>query len=100
MSPEVILVHGLYHQPAHMQPLADILRGLGAIAHIPRLHRGSLAADTSAVQGVVDTCRDEPIVVSHSYGGAVAAGVKGAASFVFMAAFVPRSGERDCCRSS
>jgi pimeloyl-ACP methyl ester carboxylesterase len=91
--PEVVLVHGLYHQPQHMQPLRTALEERGAIVHVPRLHRGSLSADTRAVQRVVDACRNEPVLVAHSYGGAVAAGVQGAASFVFMAAFVPRVGE-------
>jgi len=92
-APEVILVHGLYHQPQHMQPLQAALEERGAIVHVPRLHRGSLAADTGAVQQVVDARRSKPVLVAHSYGGAVAAGVRGAASFVFMAAFAPNVGE-------
>jgi pimeloyl-ACP methyl ester carboxylesterase len=92
-SPEVILVHGLYHQPQHMQPLRDALEAGGATVHVPRLHRGSLAADTEAVQRTLNACRDRPVLVGHSYGGAVVAGVEGAASVVFMAAFTPRVGE-------
>ncbi|GAA4267850.1 alpha/beta hydrolase [Frondihabitans peucedani] len=91
---EVILVHGLYHQPQHMQPLRAALEERGAIVHVPRLHRGSLAEDTQVVQRVIiDACRNQPILVAHSYGGAVAAGVQGAAAFVFMAAFAPKVGE-------
>lgn len=92
-SPEVILVHGLYHQPQHMQPLREALEVHGVTVRVPRLHRGSLAADTEAVQRAVDRCQDRPVLVAHSYGGAVAAGVDGGASFVFMAAFAPRVGE-------
>ncbi|MFJ4221844.1 alpha/beta hydrolase [Curtobacterium luteum] len=92
-SPEVILVHGLYHQPQHMQPLREALEARGTTVHVPRLHRGSLAADTNAVQEVVDACQGGPVVVAHSYGGAVAAGVDGAASTMFVAAFTPRAGE-------
>lgn len=92
-APEVILVHGLYHQPQHMQALREALEARGATVHVPRLHRGSLAADTAAVQRVVDACRDSPVLVAHSYGGAVVAGVEGARSFVFVAAFAPRVGE-------
>lgn len=91
--PEVVLVHGLFHQPAHLLPLVDALTKRGVVVHVPRLHRGSLAADTSAVQQLVEGCATQPIVVGHSYGGAVAAGVEGAASLVFMAAFVPDIGE-------
>lgn len=91
--PEVILVHGLYHQPAHMQPLVDALEARGATVHAPLLHRGSLEADTRAVQRAVDDCLQAPIVVGHSYGGAVAAGTHGARLFVFIAAFVLDVGE-------
>lgn len=76
-------MHGLYHQPAHREPLVDALEARGAIVHVPFLHHGSLAADTSVVQEQVKPCFEEPIVVSHSYGGAIAAGVQGAASFLF-----------------
>lgn len=76
-----------------MQPLVDALEGCGVIVYTPKLHRGSLAADTDAVQRVFDDCDTAPVVVAHSYGGAVAAGIDGAAAFVFMAAFVPRVGE-------
>ncbi|WP_420364441.1 alpha/beta hydrolase [Curtobacterium sp. L3-7] len=96
-SPEVILVHGLYHQPLHMQPLREALEAGGVTVYVPRLHRGSLAADTEAVQRTVNTCRERPVLVGHSYGGAVVAGVEGAASVVFMAAFAPRVGE-SCAR--
>lgn len=92
-SPQVVLVHGLYHQPAHMRPLVDALEERGAVVHVPLLHRGSLAADTDAVQQVVGACANPPIVVGHSYGGAVAAGVQGALELVFIAAFVPDVGE-------
>jgi pimeloyl-ACP methyl ester carboxylesterase len=92
-SLEVVLVHGLYHQPAHMQPLVDALEDRGAVVHMPLLHRGSLPADTSAVQRCIEDCAESPIVVGHSYGGAVATGTQGAAAFVFIAAFVPDVGE-------
>lgn len=92
-TPEVILVHGLFHQPAHLQALVDALRRMGVTVHTPRLHRGSLEADTAAVQAVVDQCDSASMVVGHSYGGAVIAGVHGAESFLFMAAFVPDVGE-------
>lgn len=92
-SPEVVLVHGLFHQPAHLQALADTLRRMGATVHTPRLHHGSLEADTAAVQSVVGQCDRPPTVVGHSYGGAVIADLRGAGAFVFMAAFVPDIGE-------
>lgn len=92
-SPEVVLVHGLFHQPEHLLALADALSRAGAAVQTPRLHRGSLEADTAAVQAVVDRCDSAPTIVGHSYGGAVITGVHGAKRFVFMAAFVPDVGE-------
>lgn len=88
-----VLVHGLFHQPAYMRALADVLRQRGVTVHVPRLHRGSLAADTAAVQRVVERCEDPPVLLGHSYGGAVIAGVHGVRSFVLLAAFVPDVGE-------
>lgn len=90
---DVILVHGLFHQPAHMEVLAAALQRRGATVHIPRLHRGSLADDTAAVQRTVDRCEGAPVILGHSYGGAVIAGVGGASRFVFVAAFAPEVGE-------
>lgn len=91
--PFVILVHGMYHQPRHLDSLADQLRERGCTVHVPRLHRGSLADDTAAVQQVVDRCDGAPIVVGHSYGGAVITGLTGIARLVYIAAFVPDTTE-------
>ncbi|WP_217584926.1 alpha/beta hydrolase [Microbacterium sp. GbtcB4] len=92
-SLQVVLVHGLYHQAAHMRPLVEALERRGAAVRVSNLHRGSLVDDTDAVQKAVDACEGKPVVVGHSYGGAVATGVKGAGAYVFMAAFVPDVGE-------
>ncbi len=90
---EVVLVHGLWHQPEHFGPFAEALRKLGATVHIPRLHRGSLAADTAVVQDEVDACAKMPIVVGHSYGGSVITGLERVRHLVYVAAFVPAAGE-------
>lgn len=92
-QPEVILVHGLWHQPAHFDRLAGVLRAQGAVVHVPRLHRGSLARDTAAVQSVVDGLPVAPVVVGHSYGGSVITGLDRVRHLVFVAAFVPAAGE-------
>lgn len=89
----MVLVHGLWHQPAHFEPLAEALRGLGATVHIPRLHRGSSANDTAAVQEEVDACAEMPILVGHSYGGSVITGLERVRHLVYVAAFVPAAGE-------
>lgn len=90
---EVVLVHGLWHQPAHFDRLAEELRAQGATVHVPRLHRGSLAADTLAVQATVDGCLAEPVAVGHSYGGSVITGLERVRHLVYVAAFVPAAGE-------
>ncbi|WP_435296339.1 alpha/beta hydrolase [Streptomyces sp. YPW6] len=91
--PTVVLVHGLYHRPEHFDAVAHRLRasGLGAVA--PELHRGSLAADTEAVQAAVDSLEEPPLLLGHSYGGSVITGVRGARHLVHLASFVPDAGE-------
>ena len=92
-KPEIILVHGLWHQPAHFDHLAEELRRQGRAVHVPYLHRGSLAKDTSAVQEVVDACDREPVILGHSYGGSVITGLHGVSHLIYLAAFVPAAGE-------
>ncbi|MEW2069329.1 alpha/beta hydrolase [Streptomyces sp. NPDC007346] len=88
-----VLVHGLYHRPEHFAPVADGLRAKGIDVVVPELHRGSLAADTAAVQAAVDASREPPLLLGHSYGGSVITGVRGACRLVYLAAFVPDVGE-------
>lgn len=90
---EVVLVHGLWHQPAHFDRLADELRGQGVLVHAPHLHRGSLEADTTAVQATVDGCVTAPVVVGHSYGGSVITGLERVRHLFYVAAFVPAAAE-------
>ncbi|MXG28735.1 alpha/beta fold hydrolase [Streptomyces sp. YIM 132580] len=88
-----MLVHGLYHRPGHFAPVADGLRARGVEVVVPGLHRGSLAADTAAVQAAVDALDRPPLLLGHSYGGSVITGVRGACHLVCLAAFVPDVGE-------
>lgn len=92
-KPETILIHGLWHQPAHFDHLAEELRRQGRAVHVPYLHRGSLAKDTSAVQEVVDACDREPVILGHSYGGSDITGLHGVSHLIYLAAFVPAAGE-------
>ncbi|MCM2579008.1 alpha/beta fold hydrolase [Streptomyces meridianus] len=89
----VVLVHGLYEGPEHFAPVTERLRAEGVEVAVPELHRGSLAADTAAVQEVVDAMGGPPIVVGHSYGGSVITGLTGVRHLVYLAAFVPDEGE-------
>ncbi|MFD7162943.1 alpha/beta hydrolase [Streptomyces violascens] len=89
----VVLVHGLYHCPEHFAVVAERLRTAGAEVAVPELHRGSLPADTAAVQAAVDSLQEPPVVLGHSYGGSVITGVRGAGHLVYLAAFVLDAGE-------
>jgi pimeloyl-ACP methyl ester carboxylesterase len=89
----VVLAHGLYHDPRHFDLVTGELRAGGVEVAVPELHRGSLSADTAAVQAAVDALREPPLVVGHSYGGSVITGLTGAAHLVYVAAFVPAEGE-------
>ncbi|MGN5392039.1 alpha/beta hydrolase [Streptomyces sp. JL7001] len=89
----VVLVHGLYHRPEHFAVVAERLRTDGTGVAVPELHRGSLAADTAAVQAVIDALPEPPVVLGHSYGGSVITGVRRAAHLVYLAAFVLDAGE-------
>ncbi|WP_445270650.1 alpha/beta hydrolase [Streptomyces sp. DSM 41634] len=89
----VVLVHGLYHRPEHFAELAERLRTAGMEVVVPELHRGSLSADTAAVQAAIEVLPEPPIVLGHSYGGSVITGVRGAGHLVYLAAFVPDVGE-------
>ncbi|MFD9100284.1 alpha/beta hydrolase [Streptomyces virginiae] len=89
----VVLVHGLYHRPEHFGVVAERLRTDGTEVAVPELHRGSLAADTAAVQAVIDALPEPPVVLGHSYGGSVITGVRRAAHLVYLAAFVLDAGE-------
>ena len=89
----MILVHGLWHQPRHFDEVTRRLRQAGVEVAVPELHRGSLAADTAAVQQVVDAMSRPPIVLGHSYGGSVITGLTGISHLVYLAAFVPAEDE-------
>ena len=89
----VVLVHGLWHQPGHFDEVARRLRHSGVEVSVPELHRGSLAADTAAVQQLVDTMSRPPIVLGHSYGGSVITGLTAFVHLVYVAAFVPTEHE-------
>ncbi|WP_411084727.1 alpha/beta fold hydrolase [Streptomyces sp. cmx-18-6] len=93
MGAAAVLVHGLYHRPGHFAPVAAALRAEGIEVAVPELHRGSLAADTAAVQAAVDALEEPAVLLGHSYGGSVITGVRGALHLVYLAAFVPDAGE-------
>jgi alpha/beta hydrolase family protein len=89
----IVLVHGLWHDPRHLDGVAGRLRAAGLEVTVPELHRGSLSADTAAVQAAVDAMPRPPVVLGHSYGGCVITGLTGVAHLIYLAAYVPDEGE-------
>ncbi|MFF4903157.1 alpha/beta fold hydrolase [Streptomyces sp. NPDC001068] len=89
----MVLVHGRYHRSEHFVLVAERLRSTGTEVVVPELHRGSLPADTAAVQAVIDSLPEPPIVLGHSNGESVITGLRGAGHLVYLAAFVPDAGE-------
>lgn len=91
----IVLVHGMCTTGVAWDLVADELRGRGRRAEIVELHRGSLMADTAAVQGVIDLLGEPVVVCGWSYGGMVITGlVLGESShLVYICALMPAEGE-------
>lgn len=98
----IVLVHGAWHGPWCWDQVASGLRERGERVETPELHRGSLSADTAAVQEAIDGLGGDVVVCGHSYGGAVISGLRpdGLSHMVFLAALVLDSGESVLSRSS
>ena len=92
---EIVLVHGAWGVPAVWDGVAGPLRERGHSVRTPELHRGSLAADTAAVQAEVDAAGGVAVVCGWSYGGAVITGLElgDGSRLVYLAAVVPDEGE-------
>jgi pimeloyl-ACP methyl ester carboxylesterase len=88
----VVLVHGAWHGPWCWERVIAGLEEQGIAVRATELHRGSLPADTAAVQADVDALAgDGPVVVcGHSYGGAVITGLgpSNLAHLVYLCAFM------------
>ena len=93
MARPVLLVHGAWHGPWCWAKVIDALRERGVDVHATELHRGSVEADTAAVQADVNRLSggDGVIVCGHSYGGVVISGLApaGVAHLVYLCAFMP-----------
>lgn len=89
----VVLVHGMWHQPAHFDAFRTALERAGHVVWVPLLHRGSLAEDVAAVQEAIEHCSEPPVLVGHSYGGAVIGHTTGARAMLFVTGFVLEVGE-------
>lgn len=91
----IVLVHGMCTTGVAWDLVATELRGRGRRVEVLELHRGSLRADTAAVQEVVDLLGEPVVVCGWSYGGMVITGLAlGESShLVYVCALMPAEGE-------
>jgi len=91
----IVLVHGRCLTGAVWDLVAEGLRGRGRRVEVVELHRGSLLADTAAVQEVVDLLEEPVVVCGWSYGGMVITGlaVGPSSHLVYLCALMPAEGE-------
>ena len=102
---DIVLVHGAWHGSWCWDKLAALLEGRGLTVHTVDLpsvgadpgDTAGLAGDAAAVREVLDSADGPVLLVGHSYGGMVvthaAAGRDDVARLVYLAAFMPDTGE-------
>jgi len=90
---DVIIVHGAWHQPAHYQSLAGLLRSEDLSVEVPDFHGLSLDESTALIEDIVAVDERPPVVVGHSFGGVAAGTVRGAAVLVFLTSWILDVGE-------
>ncbi|HEX3778374.1 MAG TPA: alpha/beta hydrolase [Pseudonocardiaceae bacterium] len=87
-SSPIVLVHGSYHQPAHYDELAGRLADLTDSVTVPDIGMLPLTETIALVQDIVDNASSPPVVVGHSFGGAVAGALHGVRHLVFLSGWV------------
>jgi pimeloyl-ACP methyl ester carboxylesterase len=87
-STPIVLVHGSYHQPAHYDELAGRLADLTDSVTVPDIGMLPLPESITLVQDIVDQAASPPVVVGHSFGGAVAGALHGVRHMVFLSGWV------------
>jgi pimeloyl-ACP methyl ester carboxylesterase len=88
MARPVVILHGAYLGPAHYAALAEELRQHTDVVLRPDVGQTPLAQATGTVQRLVDELPEPPVVLAHSFGGAVGGALRGVAQLVFLSAFV------------
>lgn len=92
----VVLVHGGFVDGSGWQPLYSLLRKDGYSVSVVQNPTLSLENDVDATRQVIDAQSEPVVLVGHSYGGAViteAGNDPNVAALVYIAAFVPDTGE-------
>lgn len=91
----IVLVHGAWGGGWCWDAMTPDLRDQGHEVRTPDLHRGTLDADTAAVQDVVDELGGPAVVAGWSYGGQVITGLRlpEGSRLVYIGALMPDDGE-------
>jgi pimeloyl-ACP methyl ester carboxylesterase len=92
----VVLVHGGFVDGSGWQPLYSLLKRDGYTVMVVQNPTLSLEDDVAATRRIVDAQGEPVVLVGHSYGGAViteAGNDPNVAALVYVAAFVPDTGE-------
>ena len=95
-SQNVVLVHGGFVDGSGWQPAYSVLKKDGYSACVVQNPTLSLETDVDATKRVIDAMGGPAVLVGHSYGGAViteAGNDPNVAALVYIAAFVPDTGE-------
>ncbi|MFF1822951.1 alpha/beta fold hydrolase [Kribbella sp. NPDC058245] len=90
---DVILLHGSWHQPAHFDELAGLLRSRALRVEVPDLYELTLDESTALVEKIITASAHPPLVVGHSFGGVVAGTVRGARGQILLAGWLLDVGE-------
>lgn len=90
---DVIILHGAWHQPAHFDGLAGLLRSRDLSVEVPDLYELSLDESTALVEDIVGASERAPLVVGHSFGGVTAGTIRGADAMIFLAGWILDVGE-------
>jgi pimeloyl-ACP methyl ester carboxylesterase len=96
-NPTIVLVHGAFADGSGFSAIARRLVADGyPVVAAPNPLRG-LASDAAQIKALLDSIEGPVVLVGHSYGGAVistaAADSPGVKALVYLAAFVPETGE-------
>jgi pimeloyl-ACP methyl ester carboxylesterase len=91
----IVLVHGAHVGSGCWELVAPALRDRGHRVQVVDLHRGSLAADTTATQEVVDRLDGPVVACGWSYGGMVITGLElpRGSHLAYVCALMPDEGE-------
>jgi pimeloyl-ACP methyl ester carboxylesterase len=92
----VVIVHGAFADGSGWRRVADILGKHGYAVSVVQEPLTSLAADVAATRRLLELQHGPTLLVGHSYGGVVvteAGDAPNVAGLVYIAAFIPDTGE-------